>query len=69
MAILKAKSRNRLAKSSFALPGQRKFPIEDMSHARNALARVSQFGSPAEMAQVRAAVHKKYPSMGMKKGK
>jgi hypothetical protein len=35
-----------------------------MSHARNALARVSQHGTPAEKKQVRAAVAKKYPGIG-----
>ena len=37
------------------------------AHAQNALARVSQHGTSAEKAKVRAAVHRKYPSMG--KGK
>jgi hypothetical protein len=56
--------RKHLKKSSFVFPGKKSYPIEDMSHARNALARVAQHGSPAEMARVRAAVHKKYPSIG-----
>jgi len=47
----------------FALPGGR-YPINDPSHARNALARVSGNGSPAEKAKVRAAVHRKYPDIG-----
>ena len=49
--------RQSLHKSSFVFPGERRYPIEDKSHARNALARVSQFGSSAEKAKVRAAVH------------
>jgi hypothetical protein len=52
--------------SSFALPGKR-YPINDKSHARNALARVSQHGSKAEKAKVRAAVKRKFPSIGKKK--
>ena len=60
---LTTKARNALAAKSFALPGRR-YPIEDRSHARNALARVSQFGSPAEKKRVRSAVKRKYPSMG-----
>jgi hypothetical protein len=66
MAKLTAKKRNALKKSSFAEPGKRAYPIQDASHARNALARVSQHGTPAEKAKVRAAVHRKYPSIGKK---
>ncbi len=64
MAVLSSKSRKALAKSSFAMPGTKSYPIEDAAHARNALARVSQFGSPSEKKKVKAAVHKKYPGMG-----
>lgn len=63
---LTAKGRKRIKASNFALPGKR-YPIHDPSHARNALARVSQYGSPSEKARVRAAVYRKYP--GMKKSK
>jgi hypothetical protein len=42
MAKLKAKQRNKLKKSSFGLPGARKYPINDKAHARNAKARASQ---------------------------
>lgn len=66
MAKLTAKKRNALKTSSFAEPGKRAYPINDPSHARNALARVSQHGTPAEKAKVRAAVHRKYPSIGKK---
>lgn len=57
------KERKKLSKKSFALPGKRKYPIPDKAHARNALARVAQHGSPAEQKQVRAAVKKRYPSL------
>lgn len=60
---LDAASRNALPSSDFALPGRR-YPINDRSHAANAKARVSQFGSPAEKAKVNAAVARKYPGMG-----
>jgi hypothetical protein len=40
------------------------YPIPDESHARFALAMVAKHGTPAEKARVRAAVHKKYPSIG-----
>lgn len=55
--------RKQMSKSSFALPGKRKYRIDDKPHARNALARVAQHGSPAERKQVRAAVVRKFPSL------
>lgn len=61
------KSRARMASTSFALPGKRKYPINTKGRAINALARVSQHGTPAEKRQVRAAVTKRYPSL--RKGK
>lgn len=68
MAKLSSKGRKRLKKSSFAIPSKRKYPIHDKAHARNALARVAQHGTPKEKAQVRRAVKRKFPSIG-KKGK
>lgn len=65
MAKLTTKARKAIAPKNFALPGRR-YPVEDENHARNALARVSQFGSPSEKAAVRAKVHAKYPDMGKK---
>lgn len=69
MSKLSYKARKRLPSTAFAEPKKRKYPIEDKSHARNALARVSQYGSPAEKRKVRSAVHKKYPSIGKKRNK
>ena len=63
MAKLTAKSRNALPGKAFAGP-DRSYPIQDKAHARNALARVSQFGHAELKARVRAKVHKKYPSIG-----
>lgn len=63
MAKLTAKARSKIPTSKFAGP-DRSYPIQDASHARNALARVSQFGSPAVKAEVRAKVHSRYPGMG-----
>jgi hypothetical protein len=60
---LTAKARKRIPKKNFALPGGR-YPINDANHARNALARVSQHGTPEEKARVRAKVHNKYPGIG-----
>lgn len=65
MAKLTAKRRKRLKTSSFAIPKERKYPINDRAHALNALARVSQYGTPTEKAKVRRAVHKKYPSINV----
>lgn len=56
--------RKELPHSAFAIPESRSYPIHDESHARNALARVSQFGSDSEKAKVRSAVHRRYPHMG-----
>ena len=63
MAKLTSRARKALPSKDFALSGGR-YPIEDRSHARNALARVSQHGTTAEKAKVRAAVHNKYPTIG-----
>lgn len=52
-----------MRKGSFAIPGKRAYPINDIAHARNALARVAQHGTPAEKKRVRAAVTKRYPSL------
>jgi hypothetical protein len=64
MAKLTYAARKKLRKEVFAIPGKRKYPINDASHARNALARVSQFGTPEEKKRVRAKVHKKFPGIG-----
>lgn len=63
MAELDAEARNKLKKKQFALPGKRAYPIPDIAHARNALARVAQHGTPAEQKTVRAAVYKKFPEL------
>ena len=42
MAKLTSKGRSKLPKSSFGLPGSRKYPMPDKSHAANAKARASQ---------------------------
>ena len=79
MARLTTKGREKLSKGQFALPGRGKglegkgagsYPIPNASHARNALARVSQHGTSAEKATVKRAVEKKFPgiAVGGKKG-
>lgn len=60
MAKLTTKGRKDIKKSNFALPAERKYPIENLAHARDALARSS--GKSVE-AKVRAAVYKKFPAL------
>lgn len=64
---LTAEARKHIKAKNFAGP-DRSYPIEDASHARNALARVSQHGSPEVKKEVRAKVHAKYPDIGKKAG-
>ncbi len=61
---LGTKERRKLRKKDFGLPGKRKYPIPDKAHARNALARVAQNGTPAEQKKVKAAVKRRFPSIG-----
>lgn len=63
MAELSSAKRKSLPSSAFAIPGDRKYPIHDIAHARNALARVAAYGTPEEKAKVKAAVCKRYPSL------
>jgi hypothetical protein len=42
MAELSTKKRKSLSKSQFGLPEEKKYPMPDKSHARNAKARASQ---------------------------
>jgi hypothetical protein len=42
MADLSTERRDNLPKSDFGLPGERKYPMPDKNHARNAKARASQ---------------------------
>ena len=72
MARLSYGERKAMPQGEFALPSKRQggkggYPIEDKAHARNALSRVSQNGTPSEKATVRAKVHAKFPDIG--KGK
>lgn len=65
MAKLSYGQRKRLSKSQFVIPskapGGGSFPIPDIAHGRNALARSS--GKPVA-GRVRAAVKAKFPSIG-----
>ncbi|WP_399559475.1 DUF6582 domain-containing protein [Streptomyces chartreusis] len=61
--------RKKMSSKQFALPKQKKYRIDDLPHARNALARVSAHGSPAQKKAVRRAVTAKYPSLKRSGGK
>ena len=63
MSKLSSKQRKALPTGTFAIPEKRAYPLENASHARNALARAS--GKPVE-ARVKAAVARKFP--GIKQG-
>jgi hypothetical protein len=62
MSKLTTATRKKIPTNEFALSGRR-YPIEDEAHARNALARVSQVGTPAEKAIVRRKVKRLFPSL------
>ena len=55
MAKLTTTRRNDLPKSDFGMPGERKYPMPDKSHARNALARVSQAQHEGKISDAGAA--------------
>ncbi len=64
MAKLTSKERGKLPKSDFGMPGERKYPMPDRSHAANAKARAQQQYdkgnmSKAELAKIDAKANKK----------
>jgi hypothetical protein len=64
MTKLTNDERKELPKGDFVFPKTRRYPIEDVAHARDALARSS--GKP-EHATVVAAVKRKYPEIDVEK--
>jgi hypothetical protein len=66
MTKLTTSTRSKIPSGDFALPGRR-YPIEDKVHARDALARVSQGGTPAEKTAVRAKVLERFPGITQSK--
>jgi len=63
MAELKAKTRNALPERAFGMPGQRKYPMPNKSHAANAKARATQMVkrgklSSSSAAQIRAKANR-----------
>lgn len=65
MAKLTAAKRRKLPAKDFAL-GKGHYPINDEKHARAALARVSEYGSPQEKKEVEEKVHRKFPGLTLK---
>ena len=67
MSKLTYQERKHLPSKSFVFPKERKYPIQDEAHARDALSRVSADGTPAEKEAVRREVARRYP--GIKQSK
>jgi len=65
MPKLTTAQRKKLPAHEFAIPTERKYPIEDEAHARNALARVAQHGTPAERMIVQLKVRSRFPTIDM----
>ena len=69
MAELKAKARNKLPKSEFGMPGERKYPMPDKSHARNAKARASEMANKGKISEsTKASIDRKADKV-LSKGK
>lgn len=63
MARLNAHRRQQLSKGTFGLPGERKYPMPDKTHAANAKARATQQVnkgnlSPSSAAKIKAKANK-----------
>lgn len=59
------KQKQDLPDSAFAIVkgDERKYPLDTEERARNALARVSQNGTPEEQKKVKSKVHSKFPDI------
>lgn len=55
MAVLKAARRKKLKASTFGLPGSRRYPMPDKSHAANAKARATQMVKRSKLSSGQAA--------------
>lgn len=51
MAKLTSKSRNKLPKSEFGIPSEKKYPMPDKKHAANAKARATQMVNKGKLSQ------------------
>ena len=68
MAELSTNARKKLPKSKFAEPDQRKYPVEDKAHARNAKSRASQAVKAGRMSKTEEAKIDKKADAVLKKG-
>lgn len=60
MPTLTTKARKALPKKDFALPGERKYPIENRAHAANAKARATQMEAKGKLSSsAKATIDKK----------
>jgi len=55
MAKLTAKARKQIPKKEFGLPGEKKYPMPDKSHAANAKARATQMVKKGKLSASSAA--------------
>ncbi len=71
MAKLTTAKRNKIPKSKFGLPGEKKYPMPDKSHAANAKARATQMVKKGKLsASSKAKIDAKANKvLGKKKGK
>ena len=51
MAKLSSKSREKLPKSDFGMPGEKKYPMPDKAHAANAKARATQMVNKGKLSE------------------
>ncbi len=69
MAVIKAKKRNALPDSAFALPSKRAYPIHDKAHSENAMARLEQNKgglTPSEYASAKRRIEAAERKFGVK---
>lgn len=66
LGTLSTKQRKDLPASDFVFPETREYPIPDIEHARNALARGAQNETGARLRKIRNTVYRRYPQL--KKG-
>lgn len=69
---LTTKGRERIKEENFALPEERKYPIHDLAHAKNALVRAKQQLEAGNLTQeeyerIVSAVYAKYPGLAKRK--
>lgn len=68
MAKLKAAMRKALPKSEFGMPGSRKYPMPDKSHAANAKARATQQVKAGNLSPSTASKIRRKANMVLGKG-